>query len=122
MFSEFVSGQTFRITTYDSDTTHIIISFFEEGVFQDDRNLTLLQKKLVQKVLRVALHFSLRFAVICHSSLAGAIVASMVVNVGNSINWKELCQGCRALQGPAGVGESLFSKTKRWLRPVLCQL
>lgn len=107
---------------HDSDTAHIIISFLEEVFFQDNRNLILLQKMFIQKFLRIALHFNLCLAVICHFGLAGAIVASVVINVQNT--WLERalpvlpcsagareCQRISLLQS-----EAPFEHVQDWLR------
>lgn len=90
-----------------------MISFLEEVFFQDNRNLILLQKTLIQKFLMIALRFNLYFAVIYDLSLAGVIVAFVIINIQNS--WLE-----RALPGlPCSAGatecQNRFSKMKRCL-------
>lgn len=110
MFSEFI----FRSTTYGSDTAYTMMSFLKEVFFQDNGNLTLLQKRFIKKFLRIPLHFSLRFAVICHLRLAGAVAAAAAVKVQNT-PLEGALPGLPALQGPGSIGDSFFSRMQRCL-------
>lgn len=93
IFSEFVSGQTFRSTTYDRDTAHTIISFLEE-VFSVAENV---HSKIPEDLP------AFQSVLCCHLCLAGAIVASMVIKVQNTwleraLPWLQCSAGARECQ------------------------
>lgn len=96
-----------------SENKHIVVILhiqwwaFWKKCFSKIMEISLLQKKFIKKFLRIPLHFSLSFAVICHLSLGGAVLLLWSLRC-RMPHWKELCQGC-LLCGGQRVSEILSS-------------